>query len=442
MSPDKYKGCIISRQFRTAIIRFSAVATLSTNLLLGSHKGEAVIYAVVIITYSLSGIASVTTERLQRKHDWLRSGFVMVDALLVAAVLYPHILGSPITDNHSLNTTALVVAFIMLNNVSLKKERRLLLIFSAASLSLWIGMLAVSAARHIGTGKTALFDALFNQDLGLAISFGFTALANYVLANDHERTRDAALKANMRRANLSRFFSPHVIGDLQERSPALELKRREVAVMFIDLRDFTSFAETASPSQLASTLAEYRNIVSEVVFKYGGNIDKFVGDGVMAVFGQPLRQAEDADRALACALRLVHTLSEWREKSDHDGHPALSAGIGLHYGAVVGGVLDSGRHLELTVIGDTVNVAQRLESLSKPLRASLVVSAGIVEQLKRPLPEANWLTRRAVSMRGRRLPIDIWYLPYTERPPTIYSSPGSLRTTLGREGDDCNSSLI
>ncbi|MGN6843751.1 adenylate/guanylate cyclase domain-containing protein [Neisseria sp. P0021.S006] len=98
------------------------------------------------------------------------------------------------------------------------------------------------------------------------------------------------------------------------------------------------------------------------------------------------------------------------------GYPALKTGIGLHYGTVVAGVLESGCHSELTVIGDAVNVAQRLEALAKPLDAPLVVSSALVSALIKTMPPADWIQQTSVELPGRRLPIDIWYLQRTASP--------------------------
>ncbi|AAK65225.1 adenylate cyclase [Sinorhizobium meliloti] len=314
------------------------------------------------------------------------------------------------TENHNLTTTSLVVALILLNHAGLQLERRLVLIFSGIVLIAWVAMLAITAVRHHTADAMSLLASFFNQDLGLTVAVGFTAFAIYLLARDHDRTRKEALKADRRRHNLTRFFSPLIVSELQERGQALGLERRNAAIMFVDLRDFTSFAETATARELAFVLAEYRQLVSQTIFDHGGTVDKFIGDGVMAVFGQPRPTDDDADRALACALDLVDTLSDWRSHGVRIGYPALDAAIGLHYGTVVGGVLDSGCHSEFTVIGDAVNVAQRLETLAKSLDASLVISSNLVARLQSPVPPAAWMSVTSAALPGRRLPIDVWYL--------------------------------
>lgn len=399
-----------AREIRSILLRFVAFAILLANLLLGGNAGAERMLLIVVVSYLVISITSVVTARFLPDRSWLKILFVVLDALLVVSILYGHILGGPVTENHNLTTTSLVVAFILLNHVGLKLDRRLVLIFSGIVLVSWVAMLAATAARHHTADTVSLVGSFFNQDLGLTVSFGFTAFAIYLLAKDHDRTRKEALRADERRLNLSRFFSPLVVADLEEGSSALDLERRNAAIMFVDLRDFTSFAETAPARELAWVLREYRQLVSGIIFEHGGTVDKFIGDGVMAVFGQPSPTVDDADRALACALDLVDALTDWKNYNVQNGYPALNAGIGLHYGTVIGGVLDSGCHSEFTVIGDAVNVAQRLESLAKSFDAPLVVSSALMAQLRKPVPTALWIPESSVGLPGRRHPIDVWYL--------------------------------
>lgn len=399
-----------AREMRSILLRFVALAILVANLVLGGNDGAELAHVVVVVSYLAISVASVATTRFLPRYGWLKTAFVVLDALLVALLLYAHILGGPVSENHNLTTSGLVVAFILLVHVGLKLDRRLVLVFSGIVLISWVPMLAITAARHQADDTMSLVAAFLNQDLGLTVSFGFTAFAIYLLARDHDRTRREAIRADRRRLNLSRFFSPFVVSELQERGDALGLQRRNAAIMFVDLRDFTSFAETAPAPELAFVLGDYRQLVSQTIFEHGGTVDKFIGDGVMAVFGHPKPTEKDADRALACALELVDALSEWKRHSNLHGLPALHAAIGLHYGTVVGGVLDSGCHSEFTVIGDTVNVAQRLETMAKSLATPLVISSNVIAHLHSAVPYAAWVKQPLATLHGRREPIDVWYI--------------------------------
>lgn len=218
------------------------------------------------------------------------------------------------------------------------------------------------------------------------------------------------MRSEQRRRNLSRFFSLSVVSELQSEPTSLKLARREVAIMFVDLRSFTGLSELLEPEALAELLSEYRVLITQAVFAEGGIIDKFIGDGVMAVFGQPHQSADDASRALQSGLRLRESLAGWREERERGNKVCLDAGIGLHFGMVIGGFLESGGHDEFTIFGDAVNVAERLERLSKMLNATLVVSAELLERAAPPVAYQPWTWKDAADLDGRSGRMRVAYL--------------------------------
>ena len=396
-------------RLRSVFLHMAAVLGALTIIFIGSNGRDSAFYLAVATAYSI-GVAALTATSLSRRVRRPLARFVVLDAALVVCVLYEQILLAAVTDDHGLTTAGLVVPFIFLSHVAMNLNARLILIFSVAVLAAWITLLGLMALRHELSSPGAFLSAFFDLDFGLALSFGFAALSACLLATDHNRTRKDAQKIDRWRHNLARFFSPLVVADLQEAGNVLDLKRRTAAIMFVDLRDFTSYAENASAGQLARVLSEYRRLVAGTVFGFGGTVDKFIGDGVMAVFGQPSAANDDAERALACALELSSLLADWAPSQCLD-RPIFQAGIGLHYGTVIGGVLESGYHDEFTVIGDAVNVAQRLESLAKNYDASLVVSSALLAHTRQGASAARWRWKKAVALNGRKLPIDLAYLP-------------------------------
>ncbi|BCH62764.1 adenylate cyclase (plasmid) [Agrobacterium vitis] len=410
-----------TREIRSASLRFVVLFILFANLVFGDGLASFTTHVLVNSVYLIVSVASVATAVYFPQKKYFGPLFVILDAALVVVVLYEHILANPITQDHNLTTSSLVVAFILLNHVALKLDRLLIVAFSIIVVSAWVLMLALMAMRHHASTPGTLLTNFFNQDLGLTISFAFTALAVYLLARDHDRTVRQALRIEEKRMNLSRFFSPTVVADLQTASANLDLERRDAAIMFVDIRDFTSYAESAPARELARVLGEYRHIVAGTVFAYGGTVDKFIGDGVMAVFGQPKPKPDDAQRALACALSLTAALAEWRNDNIGRGGPCLNAGIGLHYGTVLGGVIESGFHDEFTVIGDAVNVAQRLESLASLLKSPLVVSDRIIEEVPGMFGADDWVYTNSVSIPGRKASVNIAYI---RRSPNLASPAG------------------
>ncbi|CUX02140.1 Adenylate cyclase protein [Agrobacterium genomosp. 2 str. CFBP 5494] len=397
-------------ELRSASLRFVALSILIANLIVGENQTSFAFNMIVSSSYlGVSGASVIAAIRLPANRR-LNAVFVILDAMLVTVVLYEHILANPINANHGLTTSSLVIAFILLNHTALKLDVRLIVLFSTIVSTAWLTMLAIMASRHQASTPLMLLDNLLNQEFILNASFGFTALALILLVLDYDRTCRHALMIDERRMNLSRFFSPTVVSDLENASAVLDLERRNAAIMFVDVRDFTRYSETATAQELAKVLSEYRRIVAGTVFAYGGTVDKFIGDGVMAVFGQPKSQPDDVSRALACAMKLVGALHEWRMANIEQGLPALATGIGLHYGTVLGGVLESGFHDEFTVMGDPVNVAKRLDIVAKDLQSPLVVSTIVLDQVPGAQKSAHWLRKEKVRLNGRKELIDIAYL--------------------------------
>jgi adenylate cyclase len=403
------------RDIRSASLRAAVLLILFANLILGNDHDSFAVHATVVLGYLAVSLLSLGIAITRRGTPWTDTFFVSIDALLVIIVLYEHLFRFDVMEDHGLTTPSLAIAFLLLNHVGLRLMPWLVILFSSIVLAGWLSLLLLMTARHWSGGIDTQFVTSFSKDLGLAAAFAFAAIVVYLLTRDHRTIMRVAIESEERRLNLSRFFSPSVVADLQIASDNLDLERREAVVMFVDLREFTRFTETAPAAALAEILAEYRSIVAGEVFRTGGTVDKFMGDGIMAVFGQPKPSPDDAERALQCALQLVRILDDWTKWRRQEGKPALDAGIGLHMGTIIGGVLESGFHDEFTVFGDVVNVAQRLEAMTKTLNAALVVSAAMLNRVPASLSAADWIRKDEVELPGRRGTIAMAYLERVDR---------------------------
>ncbi|WP_431323576.1 adenylate/guanylate cyclase domain-containing protein [Rhizobium sp. YTU87027] len=365
--------------------------------------------ATVTALYLGGSVLAALLPRLVHKARLTTLLFVAVDAALVVYLIYLHILAPPTSGRHELTASSLVVAFLLLNQVAIRLNARMILLFGGVVGASWAAMIALMTYRHrlVEPNSAEMLPA---QDLLLLVSFCLTVGAAFLSAAAYQRARRQVQRVEELRSNLSRFFSPTVVADLQEATSVLDLERREAVVMFIDLRDFTAYAEDASAGEIAKVLAEYRHMVAGIVFSHGGTVDKFIGDGIMVVFGQPKPRTDDAERALACALQLAEALEQWGVEARSHGKASFHAGIGVHIGVVIGGVLESGFHDEFTVVGDVVNVAQRLEAVAKTLGSPLVVSEDLLSRLPHERDETRWVRRKAVGLAGRRRSIDIAYV--------------------------------
>jgi len=193
----------------------------------------------------------------------------------------------------------------------------------------------------------------------------------------------AAVASERARANLARHFSPKVVDELSaRRHPFGDVRRQAAAVLFADIRGFTTRCEAMAPEEAMAFLREFHARMEAVIFEHGGTLDKILGDGLLAVFGVPDRGNGDAGDALACAFAMMHAVATWNEERRLQGAFEVQIGIGLHYGHVMLGDVGSERLMTFTVVGDTVNVASRLQSLSKELGTRLVASEALVNAVK------------------------------------------------------------
>jgi adenylate cyclase len=173
-----------------------------------------------------------------------------------------------------------------------------------------------------------------------------------------------------KRERLGRFLSPQVAQRILAASDAhaAELgapEVREVTILFADISGFTSFAEKMSPSAVALLLNDYLSRMTDVIFRFEGTLDKYIGDAIMAVFGAPLDMPDHAERAIRAGLEMQERLAEWNAERK-DG-PPIRVRIGINTGKAVAGEIGSMNKMEYTVLGDAVNIASRLESsVAKP----------------------------------------------------------------------------
>jgi PAS domain S-box-containing protein len=230
--------------------------------------------------------------------------------------------------------------------------------------------------------------------------------------SEHMSVQQELRETERKRANLARYFSPNIVKDLMQSGGRLtETRTQIVTVMFADIWGFTRFGVNLPGPEIMTLLREYLGLVEKAIFDHGGTLDKFLGDGLMATFGTPETGPADAANALACARAMSEAVVHWNERRTQRRLAPLRLGIGLHHGEVVLGDIGSERRMEFAVLGDTVNVASRIQEMTRKLDIAILASDAVVEAAKRERGEnaaAEFQDMGLHTVRGRGGKIRLW----------------------------------
>ena len=249
------------------------------------------------------------------------------------------------------------------------------------------------------------FEQLFSDSANLT-RIAIIMLSGLVLALGARRSRNGlkgAIVAARERSALQRFHPAEIknqiiAGDIEALRHG---SRHRVCILFADLRSFTSLSEYLPPEQVVKLLNSFRSRSEKVIKRHGGVIDKFIGDGFLAVFGLMEPRPHDAKNAVAAAHSMLQEIQRWSEKRSREGRTPLAVGVGLHSGDAFVGILGTAR-MEFTVIGDAVNVAQRLEAMTGEAGCSIMASKTILTGANVDYgDDGTWKSFPNLSLRGR-----------------------------------------
>lgn len=189
-------------------------------------------------------------------------------------------------------------------------------------------------------------------------------------------------------STLCRYMTREIAEQVLKDRDKLKLggNRSTVAVLFSDIRNFTTISEQSQAEEVVTMLNEYFSEMLGPIFEHAGMLDKFIGDAIMAVFGVPLSKADDAERAVRAALDMRRALKKFNELRVSKGLAPIGNGIGITKGEAVSGNIGSEQRMEYTVIGDTVNIASRLEGLTKSYEQKILINEGVYQEIKDKIP--------------------------------------------------------
>ncbi len=406
----------------SALIRLAVFAALAASIL--STEQSYSLDTMPELTIALYGIGTAVGLVLawcRLFHPFVPYLFVTFDVILVSILILmlSGMMGMSTSFAFALPVAGLI--FIILIHASMR-YRPWLIAYGAVLFLIVIhaGALLYGGGDHGAMRQMRAMDGLMaGRSQGMATIMNYEVLpvtlivlASFLLFVSGQRTRSLLLRSidqSIRVSKLSRYFSPELAQSLaaSEDQQLLKGRRQSAAVLFVDMRGFTSLGEDMAPEQLSDLLSEYRNRLTGPIFKHGGTVDKFIGDAIMAVFGTPISHTDDARRAVLCALDMLEETTRWAEERARLQMLPVAVGIGAHYGEVFAGALGNEQLLEFTVIGDTVNVAERLERLSRDVDSPLVVSAALLREVSDAEQIAEWRDLPAKVLKGHRQPVEI-----------------------------------
>jgi len=221
-------------------------------------------------------------------------------------------------------------------------------------------------------GNVALFGAshfvlpLIVPCITLALSYSGASTARYVTTGRELRQT---------RGVLERYVAPQLVKYVMANIEQMNLNgdKRELTILMSDVRNFTTMTEKAEPMELIALLDDYLAAMTEIIFKYNGIVDKFIGDGILAYWGAFTPEENHAEDAALAALEMIEQLAQLNQRWQEQGKQPIAIGIGINTGKVIFGNIGKGKKLEFTVIGDAVNLASRLEGLNKEFHTSIVI---------------------------------------------------------------------
>jgi adenylate cyclase len=269
----------------------------------------------------------------------------------------------------------------------------------------------LGGALAIGVGYIGAAQLVFRTGTILPVVYPLGALAVSAVAALAVHYVSAAIERAQTRQTFARFVPQQVVDEVLDRAGdgcRLGGVRRECTVMFSDLRGFTTFAESREPDAVVEVLNRYLGSMTDAIMDAGGTLVSYMGDGIMAVFGAPLDQADHADRALRAAREMtgprLERFNAWLVGSGL-GDEGFRIGVGLNTGVVLAGNVGSERRMEYTTIGDTTNTAARLEGMTKGTRYMVFVAGSTRDAMVRPPTDLDFVDELEVRGRTRRLAV-------------------------------------
>ncbi|ASP32015.1 adenylate/guanylate cyclase domain-containing protein [Labrenzia sp. VG12] len=377
------------------------------------------------VPYALMAYFLFTVTRLVLSYryelpEWYLLVSIFVDMSLLVGLIFSFHIQYGQHPTFYLKTPTLMYVFLFIGMRALRFDPRFVLTTGLVAVAGWLGLVFYAVVADMDrmrvtrnyveylTGNNILIGAELDKTM---VILAVTVILSVALYRGRsmlfEATKDHAAAMDLRR-----FFSPEVAASITDADTELQAgegRQRDAAILYADIRSFTSTSATLAPETVLAVLAEYQNMAVEVIVEEGGRVDKFLGDGILATFGAVQDSETYAADALRAAARLVESAALEQQRFLEAGWPHhLEIGTAVSAGPVTVGVIGSKRRLEFTVIGDAVNRAAKLEDANKVERSKALTDKSTFELalsqgLDLPLLEA----RPGAEVAGMKQPVDL-----------------------------------
>jgi adenylate cyclase len=427
------RGLMLASFVRVAII----LGLMSFFALTWDYSSPGYVYLILTPAgLAVIGIAQYASLRARISPHWAKYAFVALDCLyLTAALGFRHQFSSDLPSaTITIKEGGALFFFAFLVHGAFTYSPRFVAWTGFCITAGWASLLLI-AANEPGTTFDLSSDALgpatgmwerygsphYLPAMKIAYDYAvlfFLALGLAAAVGRSRRLVLDAAQAERSRANLARHFSPKMV-DWATRMDRASFApvRQDCAILFADIRGFTTMCEAQSPEQTVSLLKRFHARMQDRLFAANGSLDRIMGDGFLATFGVPSHGAADgavASAAAACALDMLSAVRELNAQLTAEGQEPIQTGIGLHFGPVMFGDIGSARMATFTVVGDTVNVASRLQGLTRGFGAPVAASAAFVARLQKEggaaAFEAQLRSMGVHSVRGRTGEVEVFTL--------------------------------
>jgi class 3 adenylate cyclase len=317
----------------------------------------------------------------------------VIPLMLLGVLSYTRALGllgaDPSAAAQIVESMRLIILFILAVGVAAAVG---LSIFAANSVAGPLRRLE-DAMAEVGRGNLASRCAVVANDEIGAVAEGF----NRMLHGLRER--------ELVKETFGKYVTPEVRDEILAGRISGEGEQKEVTILFADLRDFTPWVEASEPRQVVSDLNEYFTEMDQAIRAHRGLVLQFIGDEIEAVFGAPIAYGDHAEMAVRAALDMRSRLRQWNARREQSGRPALRHGIGIHTGTVLAGNIGGAERLSYALVGDPVNLASRIQGLTKDFQADILISDATRRRLDAAVPVEEL---PAVRVKGRSVEVNVY----------------------------------